>query len=126
TAVRGIAFGSRRVSPGDLFVAVPGFERDGLEFVPQALAGGAVAIVAERDTDASAALVRVRSARQALADLSAAFYGHPSRHIPVVGVTGTDGKTSTTHLLSAILRAHGLRTGWLTTVNTRIGDDIRA
>ena len=62
----------------------------------------------------------------ALADLSAAFYGHPSRHLPVVGITGTDGKTSTTHLLSAILEAHGLRTGWLTTVNTKIGHDVRA
>src|SRR5206468_2428761 len=59
-------------------------------------------------------------------DLASAFYGHPSRSLPVVGVTGTDGKTSTIHLLSAILEARGLVTGWLTTVNTKIGPDVRA
>jgi UDP-N-acetylmuramoyl-L-alanyl-D-glutamate--2,6-diaminopimelate ligase len=67
----------------------------------------------------------VPSARRALADLAAAFYGYPSRVLPVVGVTGTDGKTSTIHLLSAILEKRGLVTGWLTTVNTKVGPDIR-
>jgi len=131
TPVRGVAFDSRRAKPGDLFVAVPGFNHHGLEFVPEAIANGASVVVSEtgfgaviQDTGA-AADVHVPGARHALADLSAAFYGHPSSRLPVVGVTGTDGKTSTTHLLSAILEAHGLRTGWLTTVNTRIGSHIR-
>ncbi|HEX8969869.1 MAG TPA: UDP-N-acetylmuramoyl-L-alanyl-D-glutamate--2,6-diaminopimelate ligase, partial [Chloroflexota bacterium] len=126
--IGGIAYDSRRVEPGDLFVAIPGLERDGLDFVPQALARGAVAIVAESDAAACAdgrAWVRVPRARAALADLSAVFWGHPSRTLRVVGITGTDGKTSTTHLLSAVLEAHGLRVGWLTTVNTRIGADVR-
>jgi UDP-N-acetylmuramoyl-L-alanyl-D-glutamate--2,6-diaminopimelate ligase len=126
TLVRGVAYDSRRVAPGYLFVAVPGFDRDGLEFVPDAVARGAVAVVAERRVETDIALVQAPNARRALADVAAAFYGHPSRHLSVVGITGTDGKTSTTHLLSAILEAHGLRTGWLTTVNTRVGDQIRA
>jgi UDP-N-acetylmuramoyl-L-alanyl-D-glutamate--2,6-diaminopimelate ligase len=127
TRVRGVTQDSRRVEPGDLFVAVPGFERDGLEFVPQAVARGAAAVAAERrpESDVSVPLIVVDSARRALADLAAAFYDHPSRQLPVVGVTGTDGKTSTTQLLSAILEARGLKTGWLTTVNTRIGDELR-
>jgi UDP-N-acetylmuramoyl-L-alanyl-D-glutamate--2,6-diaminopimelate ligase len=125
TLIHGVTQDSRRVSPGDLFVAVPGFERDGLEFVPDALGRGAVAIAAESLPSVDVPAVVVANARHALADLSAAFFGHPSRDLPVVGVTGTDGKTSTTHLLSAILEAHGLRTGWLTTVNTRIGQEVR-
>lgn len=126
TVVRGVTQDSRRVQPGDLFVAVPGFERNGLEFVPDALSRGAVAVAAESLPAAEIPTVRVGDARHALADLSATFFGHPSRGMPVVGITGTDGKTSTTHLLSAILEAHGLRTGWLTTVNTRIGPEVRA
>src|ERR1051326_3509926 len=125
TEVRGITQDSRNVSPGDLFVAVPGFERDGLAFVNDALARGAAAIAAESAPSVRAPTILVPNARAALADLSAAFYGHPSKSMPVVGITGTDGKTSTTHLLSAILEAHGLRTGWLTPVNTRIGDEVR-
>jgi UDP-N-acetylmuramoyl-L-alanyl-D-glutamate--2,6-diaminopimelate ligase len=124
--VSGVTQDSRRVTPGDAFVAVPGFERNGLEFAGDAIARGAAVVVAESETDVAVPVVVVRNARHALADLAAAVYDHPSRHLSVVGITGTDGKTSTTHLLSAILEAHGLRTGWLTTVNTRIADDVRA
>lgn len=125
TPVTGIAHDSRRVRPGDLFVAVPGFERNGLEFVPDALSRGAAAIASEKTADANVPVLHVENARRALADLATAFFGNPSRDLRVVGITGTDGKTSTTHLLSGILEAHGLRTGWLTTVNTRIGADVR-
>jgi UDP-N-acetylmuramoyl-L-alanyl-D-glutamate--2,6-diaminopimelate ligase len=123
--ISGVTQDSRRVSAGDLFVAVPGFERDGLSFVPDALRRGAAAVAAERAPDADVPVVSVPNARAALADLAAAFYNHPSRELPVIGITGTDGKTSTTHLLSAILEAHGLRAGWLTTINTRIGREVR-
>jgi UDP-N-acetylmuramoyl-L-alanyl-D-glutamate--2,6-diaminopimelate ligase len=128
TRIFGVSNDTRLLEPGELFVAVPGLERDGLDFVPRALGNGAVAIAAQHASQVIAGtvpLVRVDNARRAVGDLSAAFYGHPSRALPVVGVTGTDGKTSTTHLLSAILEAHGLRTGWLTTVNTKIGDELR-
>jgi UDP-N-acetylmuramoyl-L-alanyl-D-glutamate--2,6-diaminopimelate ligase len=125
TVVRGISQDSRRIVPGDLFVAVQGFERNGLEFVRDALHRGAAAIAAESMPSVSVPVVLVSNSRHALADLSDAFFGHPSRDLHVVGVTGTDGKTSTTQLLSAILEAHGLRTGWLTTVNTRLGQEVR-
>lgn len=127
TPVGGVTNDTRHLKPGDLFVAVPGLQHDGLEFVAHALAAGAAAIAAERPPDErpGVPVVLVQNARAALADLAAAFYDYPSEHLPVVGITGTDGKTSTTHLLSAILEAHGLRTGWLTTVNTKIGADVR-
>ena len=130
--VAGVGYDSRRLRPGELFVAVPGLRHNGLQFVSEALARGAAAIVAEADpaegpgtSSGSAPLVLVPSARAALADLAATFYEHPSRRLAVVGVTGTDGKTTTAHLLGAILEAHGLRTGWLTTVGTKIGDVVR-
>jgi UDP-N-acetylmuramoyl-L-alanyl-D-glutamate--2,6-diaminopimelate ligase len=126
TIVRGITQDSRRVAPGDLFVAVTGFERNGLEFAADALARGAVAVAAESLPSHDVPTVLVANARHGLADLSAAFFHHPSRSLPVVGITGTDGKTSTTQLLSAILEARGLRTGWLTTVNTRVGAELRS
>ena len=137
TPIGGITQDSRAVAPGDLFVAIPGFERDGLDFAPEALSRGAKAILVEGPSQVEffrllasrfsghEPIVVVPHARTALADVSAALYGHPSKTMPVVGITGTDGKTSTTHLLSAILEAHGLRIGWLTTVNTRIGDQVR-
>ncbi len=109
--VSGITQDSRQLEPGDLFVAVSGFERDGREFLPRAIERGAAAAVS--------------ASRLELAELAAAFYDHPSSTLPVIGITGTDGKTSTTQLLSAILEAHGLRTGWLTTVNTKIGSEVR-
>ncbi len=123
--IGGVTQDTRRLQRGDLFVAIPGFERDGSQFIREAIALGAAAIAAEESPPEQVPFVRVRNARRALADLAAALYGHPSRQLPVVGITGTDGKTSTTHLLSSILEAHGLRTGWLTTVNTKIGDDLR-
>jgi UDP-N-acetylmuramoyl-L-alanyl-D-glutamate--2,6-diaminopimelate ligase len=126
TPIADVTHDSRQVVPGSLFVAVPGLQRNGLAFVPQAIERGAAAIAAEQPVEIDGPLVVVPDARAALADLAAAFYDHPSRHLPVVGITGTDGKTSTTHLLSAILEAHGLQTGWLTTVNTRLGAEVRA
>jgi UDP-N-acetylmuramoyl-L-alanyl-D-glutamate--2,6-diaminopimelate ligase len=124
-AIGGVTQDTRRLQPGDLFVAVPGFDRDGAQFIREAISRGASAVAGEESARESVPFIRVANARRALADLAAAFYGHPSRHLPVVGITGTDGKTSTTHLLSSILEAHGLKTGWLTTVNTKIGDDLR-
>ena len=127
TCVRGISHDTRRLQAGEAFVAIPGFEHDALTFVPRALVSGASVIVAEVPpaVPPEVPVVLVASARRALGDLASAFYDHPSRRLPVVGVTGTDGKTSSIHLLSAILETRGLRTGWLTTVNTKIGDDLR-
>ena len=127
TRITGICHDTRRLSRGELFVAIRGFRSDGREFVGEAVARGAGAVAAEADipTPDGVALVLVPSARAAVADLAAAFFGHPSRRMSVVGVTGTDGKTSTVHMLSAILEAHGLRTGWLSTVSTKVGERVR-
>lgn len=127
SGISGIAFDSRRVNRGDLFVAIPGYKLDGRQFVQQALARGAAAVVSEPPVPntAEAASIIVPSARSALADLAAAFYGHPSRELTLVGITGTDGKTSVTQLLSTVLEAAGKRTGWLTTVDLKVGPEHR-
>jgi UDP-N-acetylmuramoyl-L-alanyl-D-glutamate--2,6-diaminopimelate ligase len=127
TTVRGISQDSRSVKPGWTFVAVPGLERDGADFVPDAIAAGAAAIVTETSAavPSGVALVRVASARAALADLSAAFWDHPSRKLTLIGVTGTDGKTSTSQIIGAILRAAGRSAGWLSTAGIRIGQETR-
>lgn len=127
TSVTGVSHDSRDLQPGEVFVAMPGFHVDGHAFIPNAIARGASVIVAQIPPAIPLALplVLVSSTRAALADLATAFYDVPSRSVAVVGVTGTDGKTSTAQLVSAILEAKGLRTGWLSTINTKIGADIR-
>ena len=122
---------SLRFAPGDSPAAsswpTAGVARDGHAFVPQALERGAVAVVAERDLPEVAEevpLVVVPSGREALAYLSAAWLGFPARRLTVVGVTGTDGKTTTCNLLYAILVAAGRRTGLVSTVNAVIGEQV--
>lgn len=125
--VRSVVQDSRRVQPGALFVVMPGERHDARAYVPQALTRGAVGVVAESPLSLppDRAMLVVPSARPALADLASAVNGHPSRHLRLVGVTGTDGKTSTTRLLAAILEKAGQRIGWLTTVDVKSGDTIR-
>ena len=121
TVVTGIAYDSRKVEPGDVFVAVPGFVHDGLRFVAEAVAAGAVAVVAEADRSgvdlptAPSVWARVPDARAVLAPMSAAFYRNPSHDLTVVGVTGTNGKTTVTALIEAILAARGPVGRWSTT-----------
>ena len=123
--ISGISHDTRTLQRDDLFVAISGLQHNAIDFVPDAIARGAAAIVAEAPLTTTVPNVVVPNARAALADFSAAFFERPSDKLVVVGITGTDGKTSTTHLLSAILEAHGVRTGWLTTVNTKIGAELR-
>jgi UDP-N-acetylmuramoyl-L-alanyl-D-glutamate--2,6-diaminopimelate ligase len=121
--VTGMSEDTRRITPGMAFVAVPGAALDGHDFVAQALARGAVAIVAERDLDLpeEIPLVRVDSARRALAVLAARFYGHPARDLTVVGFTGTFGKTSTSEILRTLLTAAGLHPGVVGSLGARYG-----
>lgn len=121
---RGVTHDSRQAKRGWVFVALRGLKADGLAFAPQAIASGAAAIVAERAPDApsEAVWVVVSNARQALAVLAAEFNGHPSRQMQVVGITGTNGKTTTSYLLAAIFEAAGTRCGVMGTVAYRIGD----
>ena len=119
----GVTHDSRRVTPGTMFVALRGHKADGAAFIPQAIASGAAAVVTE-GTAAGAArpMIRVKDARLALALLAAEFHAHPSRAMRVVGVTGTNGKTTTSYLTSAIFEAAGVRTGLMGTVTYRIGE----
>jgi UDP-N-acetylmuramoyl-L-alanyl-D-glutamate--2,6-diaminopimelate ligase len=120
--VRGIAYDSRKVKEGSLFVAIPGFHRDGAAFAADAVKAGAVAIVAERPLAAGAPIAIVPDVRAALADLAAEFFDHPTEKLRVAAVTGTDGKTTTVHLVSDVLEAAGERTGYATTVDFKLTD----
>ncbi|RME95916.1 MAG: UDP-N-acetylmuramoyl-L-alanyl-D-glutamate--2,6-diaminopimelate ligase [Bacteroidetes bacterium] len=127
--VHRIDFDSRRVQPGSLFVAVAGTQVDGHQYIEQALAAGAVAIVAERQpitaTERSAAAwVVVPDSAAALGHLASAFYGHPSGDLQLVGVTGTNGKTTVATLLYQLFQGLGYKTGLLSTVENRIGETI--
>ena len=118
-----IAYDSRQVKPGAIFVALRGVHADGARFVPQAIANGAAAVVAESSPPAGVAVpwVQVPSARAALAELAAEFYGHPSEQLAVVGITGTNGKTTTSYLLAAIFEAAGIKCGRLGTIGYLVG-----
>lgn len=113
------------VQPGGVFVARPGASIDGHSFIPSALQRGAVAIVGEHDlTDLPVPYVRVENALQAVGHLAAAYHGFPSRKLVVVGVTGTDGKTTTSTILHSILQAAtGGKAGLISTVSAVIGDE---
>ncbi len=120
--VSGICYDSRLVEPGDLFVALPGADFDGHQFVASAEARGARALLVEHRADSTLPQIIVNDSREALAQVSATFYGHPSRDIGVIGITGTDGKTTTSYITDHLLRCAGNRTGMIGTVAIRIGD----
>jgi len=120
-SISGIQYDSRLVEPGDLFAALVGGDDDGHRFVPAAVARGASAILVERSTDASVSQVIAADSRAALAACAAAFYGHPSRELTTIGLTGTDGKTTTSHLIDDVLRQTGHITGMIGTVGITIG-----
>jgi UDP-N-acetylmuramoyl-L-alanyl-D-glutamate--2,6-diaminopimelate ligase len=125
--VTALAYDSRTVQPGTLFFAVPGVHVDGHDFVPQAVDSGALAVVAERELPgAGVPQLIVGRSRDALADAADAWFGHPSQDLQVVGVTGTDGKTTTSFLAEAMLRAAGRRPGLIGTVEVGIGDARQA
>ncbi len=128
--VSGIVADSRRVRPGDLFVAIPGAAVDGHHFIGQAIADGAVAVVGERQPQELPGLpwgafsyVQVPAAREAWGWLCAAWESMPARQMTVVGVTGTDGKTTTSTLLHTILQAAAINGGLISTVSARIGQE---
>ena len=124
TQCTAVTHDSRRVGSGAIFVALVGLKANGAVFAPQAIAAGASAIVAESPapTGVTVPWVVVNDARLALAWLSAEFFGHPSREMTVVGITGTNGKTTTSFLVNAILDAAGIQCGLMGTVAYRIGD----
>jgi UDP-N-acetylmuramoyl-L-alanyl-D-glutamate--2,6-diaminopimelate ligase len=126
-AVGGVTYDSRQVKPGDVFVAVPGLKADGHEFVADAVSRGAAAIIAERPVEAGeAAVALVENARRALAEVSAAFWGWPSRDLVMIGITGTNGKTTTSILVGRIAEAAGKRAAVLGTLGRLAGGQVIA
>ena len=119
--IAALAYDTRAVVPGSLFFCVPGLRRDGHDLAPEAIAAGAVALVVERPLDLGVPELRVDSVREAMAPLAVRFFGDPSAKLRVVGVTGTNGKTTSAFLLAALLEALGERCGLLGTVKSVIG-----
>lgn len=120
-----LAYDSRRVAAGDCFFAVAGTQSDGHDYIPAAVAQGAAAVVCERmpgERAAGTTYIRVADTSAAMAAMAAAFYGHPSRELKLVGITGTNGKTTTATLLYELARALGCRAGLISTVVYRIGE----
>jgi UDP-N-acetylmuramoyl-L-alanyl-D-glutamate--2,6-diaminopimelate ligase len=120
-----IAYDARAVRPGALFFCVPGGRFDGHDFADDAIVRGAAALVVERPLDVGAPQVVVDDSRRAMAQAAVEFFGDPTSELEVVGVTGTNGKTTTAHLLHSILTAAGRRPGLLGTVEARVGDERR-
>ncbi len=110
---------AQEVVPGGLFVAVKGFIADGHDYIGQAVAKGAVAVVCESPTPADAVMVTVPNSRKALAELAAAFYGQPSMGLTVIGITGTNGKTTTSFVIESMLKQAGKAVGVIGTINYR-------
>jgi UDP-N-acetylmuramoyl-L-alanyl-D-glutamate--2,6-diaminopimelate ligase len=124
-AIEGIAIDSRAVKAGYLFVAMKGGSFDGHDFIAKAVENGAVAIVGEKNISGlKVPYVQIENTRQALTWIAASFYDFPARKLTVIGVTGTDGKTTTCNLIYKILLAAGIKAGLISTVNAVIGDEV--
>ena len=128
TQVSGIAYDSRKVQPGYVFVAMQGSAFDGHDYVAKALEAGAAAVVAERAVEGAesgkAPYVVVPNGRIAMGEIAAPFYGYPSRKMQLVGVTGTSGKTTVTHLIQSILNESGQKAGLIGTLGARIANEF--
>jgi UDP-N-acetylmuramoyl-L-alanyl-D-glutamate--2,6-diaminopimelate ligase len=119
--ITALAYDSRAAGPGSLFFCVSGLRSDGHDFAAAAVGSGAAALVVERRLGLGVPEVLVESARAAMAPLAARFYGHPDRELSILGVTGTNGKTTTAYLIRALLQATGTQCGLLGTVKSVIG-----
>ena len=125
TEVTGLAYDSSKVAPGDLFFCIPGTRADGHDFAAAAAEAGAAALCVERAVDVDLPAVVVTDARRAMGRLASAFYDDPASKLLLLGVTGTNGKTTTAFLIDAILRADGRTTGLVGTIETRIAGAAR-
>ena len=125
TLVSGLSFDSRSVTPGDLFFCVPGGSADGHRFAPNAVERGAAALCVQRPTGAGVPELVVDDVRRAMGLVAARFFGDPAAALLMLGVTGTNGKTTTAYLAESIARAAGLAPGLIGTIQTRFGDQSR-
>ena len=121
--IRGLAYDSRQVQPGFLFVALRGLHQNGAQYVDEAIRRGAVAVVTEGNgwTRRDVAHIRVEDARRAMAEIACAFYNHPARHLQLIAITGTNGKSTTSFMCRDMLKADGRATGLLGTIRYEIG-----
>jgi len=123
--VTGIVYDSRKVKPGSVFVCLVGSKTDSHAFAAQAVQSGAAAVVTQHEIETvSCTEIRVKDTREALALLSAAWFGHPAEKLKVIGVTGTKGKTTSTYMIHSILEAAGIPTGIIGTIGTVIGTQL--
>ena len=123
TEIRDICYDSRAVQPGDLFVAVSGYAVDGHKYMEKALEAGAAAVLCEHAPE-HGAYIRVADSRHALAEVSAAYFGHPAKELTMIGVTGTNGKTTVTTLLKHVLEeTRGAKVGLVGTNGNMIGSE---
>lgn len=124
--ITGMTADSRKVKEGYLFVCLPGFTVDGHDFAQKAAEQGAVAVLTERELSLPPSVVQaiVPDTRRAMALVADMFYGSPTRQMKLIGVTGTNGKTTTTHLIDRILRDQAKKTGLIGTIHMRIGDEV--
>ena len=122
--ITGLQWDSRRVKPGDLFFAVPGERYDGAEFILEAVSMGAAAVLAVKKMNTLCPLVLVKDPLEAMGLVSDAFYRHPSNEIPVIGVTGTNGKTTITYLIENICLEMGQTCGVIGTIDYRLGKQV--
>src|SRR5690606_14814214 len=122
--ISGISYDSRGVVPGSLFICIKGFKTDGHLYIDQAIKNGAVAILVQDEVDINFDVTVIRNAdtRKALAKIASNYYSSPSRRLRLIGVTGTNGKTSITHLVKAILEEAGKKVGIMGTLYAKIGD----
>lgn len=120
-----VAYDSRKVKPGSIYIAIPGISIDGHDYITAAIQNGAVAVIGSKGLpyNLSVPYIRVEDSREAMAWAVAALYGFPAESMTVIGVTGTDGKTTTTIYLYNILRAAGIHAGMISTVSAKIGDE---
>ncbi|QYR19332.1 UDP-N-acetylmuramoyl-L-alanyl-D-glutamate--2,6-diaminopimelate ligase [Paenibacillus sp. sptzw28] len=125
--ITGISINSQNLQPGELFVCipgVPGFQEDRHKFIDDAVKAGAAALIVERDVTVNIPAIKVPNARYALAALAAHFNGYPSQDIKLIGVTGTNGKTTTSHMIESILTHAGYSTGLMGNIGTKIGPSL--
>lgn len=124
TEISGICYDSRKVEKGDLFVCVKGYQSDGHKYAKNAVENGAVAILCEDEIEADVPKIYVKDARKALSLVSAKFFDYPHKKMKIIGVTGTNGKTTSTYLIKGILDACGYKVGIIGTNQNMIGDRV--
>ena len=122
--ITGLIYDSRKIQPGCAFVCLKGASFDGHAFAGEAAEKGAAAIIAQEPVKSAVPVILVENTREALAYLSAAWFGYPSRSLRTIGITGTKGKTTSSYMIQHILEAQGYRVGIIGTIGVKVGDEI--